>query len=54
MDMPTNLYNLRYSHPMASFKYKELADLPLEPLYETWPDAILAKTVSFWIDVCLV
>ena len=44
------VYNHRYSHPMASSKYRELAGLKLEPIYETWPDAILAKTVS--LSVC--
>ena len=38
--------NPRYSHPMASSKYREMAGLQFEPIFETWPEAILAKTVS--------
>ena len=32
---------------MASSKYREVAGIQFEAIYETWPDAIMAKTVSF-------
>ena len=32
---------------MASSKYREVSGIQFEAIYETWPDAIMAKTVSF-------
>ena len=34
---------------MASSKYREVAGIQFEAIYETWPDAIMAKTVSFLV-----
>ena len=43
----TQIWNPRYSHPMASSKYREVSGIQFEAIYETWPEAIMAKTVSF-------
>ena len=43
--------NPRYSHPMVSSKYIDMTGLQFEPIYETWPDAILAKTVSLCFSI---
>lgn len=45
----THIWHPRYSHPMASSKYRAVSGIQFEAIYETWPDAIMAKTVSFLV-----